>query len=76
MAKDPLELKNLAVQVDSRADLKAMRKIYDQHLARWQAQAVSYHGYQPYGTYFDRKVSWPEKAGVFDQIGWRPSANH
>ncbi|MDB4384529.1 sulfatase-like hydrolase/transferase [Opitutaceae bacterium] len=69
LAKDPSELANLAAQSDSRADLKAMRRIYDQHLARWQSQAVSHHGYQLYSTYFDRSASWAEKAAVIAKSG-------
>ena len=76
LADDPFELTNQTTQVESRADLKAMRQIYDQHLDRWQTQAVSHHGYQPYGTYFDRNASWAEKAEVFTQLGWKPSANY
>ncbi|GAB5559031.1 MAG: sulfatase [Synoicihabitans sp.] len=76
LASDPLELMELTSRKESRHDLVAMRQIYDQHLARWQSQAVSHHGYQPYGTYFDREVSWTEKAEVFAKLGWKPSSNH
>ena len=76
LVEDPFELTNLTAQADSQADLKTMRRIYDQHLARWQEQAVAHHGYQPYGTYFDRKASWSEKRAEFAKLGWKPSANH
>ena len=76
LVEDPLELTDLTAQADSQADLKTMRRIYDQHLARWQEQAVAHHGYQPYGTYFDRKASWSEKRAEFAKLGWKPSANH
>lgn len=76
LADDPFELTNLVSQATSTPHLKAMRQIYDQHLDCWQSQAVAHNGYQPYGTYFDREVSWAEKAAAFAKLNWKPSSNH
>ena len=56
---DPLELTNLAGRPGSAATLEAMRKRYDQELAKWKRQAVDYNDYQRYGVLFDRNVSAP-----------------
>ncbi|GHC61914.1 sulfatase family protein [Roseibacillus persicicus] len=65
--KDPLELKNEAENPEYREALEAMRTAYDQHLQDWKMEAVAYNNYQIYGTLFDRKVSWPEKAALLGQ---------
>jgi len=58
---DPLELTNLAGRPGSAAMLEAMRKRYDQELAKWKRQAVDYNDYQRYGVLFDRNVPLSEK---------------
>lgn len=51
---DPLELINLANEPTSQSVLQDMRKRYDQELAKWKREAVSYNDYQRYGTLFKR----------------------
>ena len=58
---DPLELTNLAGRPGGAATLEAMRKRYDQELAKWKRQAVDYNDYQRYGVLFDRNVPLSEK---------------
>ena len=61
-AADPLELRNLAMEPQHAAELAAMRKRYDQELAKWQAEAVGHNDYQRYGVLFDRRVPMDSKA--------------
>lgn len=59
---DPLELKNLAGSPGATATREAMRKRYDQELAKWKKQAVDYNDYQRYGVLFDRHIPLSEKS--------------
>lgn len=61
LVRDPFELKNLAEEQKLQSKVKELQSIYDSHLAHWQAEAVPFHHYQPYGTIFDRQVSWAQK---------------
>jgi hypothetical protein len=38
-----------------------MQKLYDQHLAHWKKNAVTYNNYLKFGILFDRKLKWDEK---------------
>lgn len=58
---DPLELINLAVDPAHRANLEAMRGVYDQQLEHWKSETVPYNNYQKYGTVFDRTIDWSVK---------------
>lgn len=60
-AKDPLELTNLAADAIHREALAEMRSKYDEAVACWKQQAVPYHRYDAFGTWFDRHVPWGEK---------------
>ena len=42
-------------------DLKRLRKMYDKAVASWKRDAVPYHNYQPFGTWFDRNLPWGKK---------------
>jgi arylsulfatase A-like enzyme len=61
MAKDPLELTNLAGSPESSPVLEAMRKKYDAELGNWKAQAVSHNDYKKYEVLFDRSIPWETK---------------
>jgi arylsulfatase A-like enzyme len=61
LERDPLELTNQAANPEYSNAMQRMRKIYDQHLDYWKAEAVPYNDYQPYGTIFDRNVDWSDK---------------
>ncbi len=52
---DPLELTNLAKNPDHQKTLDVMRKRYDQELAKWKSNAVSYNDYQRFGDSFERQ---------------------
>jgi arylsulfatase A-like enzyme len=56
LAKDPLELEN-AAKSDAES-LKTMQAVYDQAVTAWKRNVVPYHGYEPYGTNFDRSHRW------------------
>ena len=58
---DPLELTNLATNPNSLTTLEAMRKRYDQELAKWKKQAVEYNDYQRFGQLFDRSIPLSDK---------------
>jgi arylsulfatase A-like enzyme len=60
--KDPLEMVNQAGNPELSPVMQQMRTAYDAHLAKWKAEAVPFHNYQPYGILFDRNVSWAKKA--------------
>lgn len=62
LEQDPLELRGLATHSDSAQDLQIMRRFYDQELAAWKDQAVSYNDYQRFGVLFDRTVPVAEKS--------------
>ncbi|MDZ8116999.1 sulfatase family protein [Pontiella agarivorans] len=66
LGKDPLELVNLAANPENSDMLNSMRKKYDRFLDQWKAEAVSYNDYERFGTLFDRKVEWKEKAKLLD----------
>lgn len=65
LGKDPLELTNQAANPEYGSALRKLRKSYDQHLAHWKGEAVTYNNYQPYGTIFDRNVPWEDKENLF-----------
>ena len=57
LAADSLELKNLAQSPEHSAALERMRRHYDQAVVNWKRDAVPYHNYQPFGSFFDRGVA-------------------
>ena len=62
LAKDPLELRNLASDPGGDLDaLDALHAVYDEALQHWKDHAVDYHGYAPFGKTFTRK---PGKLGA------------
>ena len=72
LKNDPLEMVNV-IQADSTSSaeltesLATMRKKYDQHLAKWKAESVSYNFYKEYGVIFDRHLSWKERQQMYLQ---------
>ena len=65
LSKDPHELVNQADNPEYAADIKQMRQHYDEQLANWTKEAVSYNEYQSYSTAFDRNVEWADKSDAF-----------
>ena len=57
LAKDPLELRNLASRQGGA--LAALHAVYDEALQHWKDHAVDYHGYAPFGKTFTRKPGKP-----------------
>ena len=62
LAKDPLEMTNLAHDPALLPMLNAMRAKYDAEIQQWKQQAVSYNNYQQYGTLFDRTMPLDQKS--------------
>jgi len=60
-AEDTLEMKNLINDPGAAARRREMEKLYDQTLAHWKQQGVSYHKYSHYTVVFDRKTPWAQK---------------
>lgn len=58
---DPYEMRNLLQQPSEHPGLAIMRHHYDIELQKWRDKAVPYNNYQPFGTVFDRSISWEEK---------------
>lgn len=61
---DSLELKNLVAIAKAKEELNSMRRRYDQAVAQWKKEAVAYHGYQAFGTIFDRHIPWSRKRSL------------
>ena len=61
LANDPLEMKNLAYDPGSEAELNSMRARYDEELKHWKEEAVGYNNYQRYSELFDRTIPWESK---------------
>jgi arylsulfatase A-like enzyme len=61
LASDPLEMKNLAKDLESVDLLNSMRAKYDAELEKWKQEAVSYNNYRQYITLFDRTIPWKQK---------------
>ena len=55
MTGDRSELHNLAEDPSKKVEIETMRKIYDRAVVHWKANAVPFHKYQRFGTFFDRK---------------------
>jgi arylsulfatase A-like enzyme len=55
-ASDPLELKELSHNHRYANALQRMRALYDREVDLWKKLAVNYHGYQRFGTIFDRRL--------------------
>ena len=58
---DPYEMRNLLQQPSEHPGLAIMRHHYDIELQKWRDKAVPFNNYQPFGTVFDRSVSWEKK---------------
>ena len=61
LTTDPLEMKNLAEDPNSKEILNDMRRRYDEELLKWKRETVNYNNYEQYGTLFDRNVPWEQK---------------
>jgi len=61
IAKDPLEMKNLASDPEMQKVLESMRAKYDKQLQIWKQEAVTYNNYQQYGILFDRTIPCEQK---------------
>ncbi|MEM7313306.1 MAG: sulfatase-like hydrolase/transferase, partial [Planctomycetota bacterium] len=61
LSENRLELTNSIADPGKQEVLARMRKHYDDALAEWKSEAVDFHGYRPFGDFFDRGVSWEEK---------------
>jgi arylsulfatase A-like enzyme len=61
LAKDPLEMANLANSPEAGSVISSMRKKYDAELGKWKTQVVSYNDYEKYGVLFDRSIPWEQK---------------
>lgn len=61
LAKDPLEMKNLAKDAESLPMLNSMRARYDEELRHLKEEVVPYNNYPQYVTLFDRTIPWQQK---------------
>ncbi len=64
---DAGEMTDLSSRSASEPTLRAMRQKYDDHVARWNRDAVPHNGYQPYGEIFDRNIDWQHKADLYPE---------
>ena len=69
LKNDPLEMVNQAKATEpaSTDSLDAMRQRYDQRIAKWKAESVSYNRYEKYGVIFDRHLDWSERRKPLSQ---------
>ena len=65
LAADSGEMQNLASRSGHEGSLNEMRQRYDHFVNSWNKASVPMHGYQPYGTIFDRNVGWEEKKDLY-----------
>jgi arylsulfatase A-like enzyme len=61
LAKDRIEMFNLAGDSKFAGQLAAARDAYDAELAAMKAKVIKGHGYEPYPVLFDRTSSWEIK---------------
>ncbi|MHB8902931.1 MAG: sulfatase/phosphatase domain-containing protein, partial [Thermoguttaceae bacterium] len=61
LAKDRIEMANVAVDTQFTAQLAAARSAYDAELATMKAKVIQGHGHEPYPVLFDRTSSWATK---------------
>jgi arylsulfatase A-like enzyme len=66
LEKDPLELSNKASESKDSKAIKRMRRLYDQQLAHWKKESVSYNDYQRFGILFDRNIPWTERQSALN----------
>jgi hypothetical protein len=66
LAKDRIEMRNLAGDPDCAAQLDTMRRHYDAQLDRIARNVVQGHGHEPYPTLFSRTIGWEEKAPLLE----------
>lgn len=52
---DPLELRDLSAEPQSKTALHRMQAVYDRQVETWKRLAVDYHGYQQFGKIFARR---------------------
>lgn len=62
LAKDRVEMANLAGDSKFAGQLAIAREAYDAELAVMKAKVIKGHGYEPYPVLFDRTSSWETKA--------------
>ena len=55
LRNDRLELTNLVGKTSAENELVQMQKLYDKAVAHWKANAVPYHKYKRFGSWFERK---------------------
>jgi arylsulfatase A-like enzyme len=61
LAKDRIEMANVASDSQLAAQLAAARNAYDAELAAMKAKVIKGHGHEPYPVLFDRTSSWATK---------------
>jgi arylsulfatase A-like enzyme len=61
LARDCIEMLNLARESRFPADLATARNAYDVELAALKAKVVKGYGYEPYPVLFDRTSAWEKK---------------
>lgn len=64
LRNDPMEMHNLASNVDHQKTLDKLRAIYDQEVINWKKERVEGHSYEMYDILFDRNIPWSEKTGL------------
>ncbi|MGF1579109.1 MAG: sulfatase [Gemmataceae bacterium] len=65
IAKDRLEMKNLATVAAHSEKLTEMRDLYDEHFRHLKRHAVQRNKYTKYRVLFDRSVPWNAKASLW-----------
>jgi hypothetical protein len=61
LESDPLEMKNLAEDIESVDVLYSLRAKYNTEFEKWVKEAVSYNNFQQYGTLLDSIIPWEKK---------------
>ena len=75
LEKDPMELTNEMKNSKNSKSIKRMRRLYDQHLAKWKNGSVSYNDYERFGTLFDRNIPWSERKSALSSKTYQEEKN-
>lgn len=67
LAEDPGERINFIADTSKKNRVEEMRRLHGEAVLHWQSESVDFHHYRPFGTYFDRSVSWEDRKAALSR---------